>query len=497
MAEELGEVFLVRRRRSRNTARMQSDKPVDGEVADRLIPKPGTLEQCHQVIETLVAHNEQLRDRLVCQEEQMALLQEQVKLNSRNSSKPPSSDGPSRPNRAQRRASTRKRGAQKGHPGAYRKLLPEAQVDAIHDCRVTQVCECGAAVQERGQPWQHQVFDAPAVKARVDEYRLYSGVCTGCGKSHRAALPLGVPSGQIGPRALAIVGLLGTRCHLTQGKTRDLLAQLMGVDFSIGAISQAQGKVALALATPVALAASTLARAAVVYMDETQYPREGTSGNWVWAVVTPKVVSFNILPSRARYVAHDLIGTEPQAVVVSDRYAVYDYIPADKRQVCWAHLLRDFTRIAERSGQPGRIGRRLLGLGYVMFRWRERGAKDFDPVQRRVRAALELGAAQLDCSRSANTCANLIKLWPAMWTFLKHAGVEPTNNAAEQALRGIVLKRKISGPTRSRRGDEFIARGFSVMESCRRQGRDLLDYLHQSVVAWIDQTTPPSLVPTG
>jgi len=76
-------------------------------------------------------------------------------------------------------------------------------------------------------------------------------------------------------------------------------------------------------------------------------------------------------------------------------------------------------------------------------------------------------------------------------------GIEPTNNTAEQALRGIVLKRKISGPTRSRRGDEFIARGFSVMATCRRQGRDLLDYLHRAVTAWIDQTDPPSLVPTG
>lgn len=474
---------------------MKSDEPLDREAMQKSMPKPETLEQCHQVIEVQAAHIEELRQRLVSQEEQLAWLQERVTLNSSNSSKPPSSDGPSRPNRAQRRASTRKRGAQKGHPGAYRKLLPEAQVDAIHECRVPPVCECGAEVQERGEPLRHQVFDVPPIKAQVDEYRLYSGACTGCGKSHRAALPLGVPSGQIGPRALAIVGLLGTQCHLTQGKIRDLLAQLMGLDFSIGAISQAHGKVAQALAAPVAQAASMLNKAPVLQVDETRYPREGTSGNWVWASVTPKLVTFNILPSRARYVAQSLIG--PDTVVGSDRYAVYDYLDVGKRQVCWAHLLRDFTRIAERCGQPGRIGERLLGLGYVMFRWRERGAKDFEPVQRRVRTALERGAAQLDCARTANTCANLLKLWPAMWTFLNQSEVEPTNNAAEQALRGIVLKRKISGPTRSRRGDEFIARGFSVMETCRRQGRDLLNFLHQSVVAWIDQTAPPSLVPTG
>ena len=89
------------------------------------------------------------------------------------------------------------------------------------------------------------------------------------------------------------------------------------------------------------------------------------------------------------------------------------------------------------------------------------------------------------------------KLWPALWGFITHAGVEPTNNAAEQALRGIVLKRKISGPTRSRRGDEFIARGFSVHETCRRQGRDVWAYMQRAIVAWIDKVPHPSLVPSA
>ena len=247
-----------------------------------------------------------------------------------------------------------------------------------------------------------------------------------------------------------------------------------------------------------AQAAATLSAASVLHMDETHYPREGlVSGNWVWGAVQPKLAVFSILPSRARYVIQDLIGLTPQGVIVSDRYAAYAYIDVNRRQVCWAHLLRDFTRIAERGGHPGRIGRRLLALGYVMFRWRERGkstAGQIEALQHRVRQALERGV-EAGCRRTANTCANLLKLWPALWGFITHPGVEPTNNAAEQALRAIVLKRKISGPTRSRRGDEFIARGFSAYESCRRQGHDLLDYLHRAVTAWIDKATPPSLLP--
>ena len=470
---------------------MRSRLDEDGQPEEHAgLGKPATLRQCHEVIEAQALQIAQLR-------EQMALLQERLKLDSRNSSKPPSSDGPAVGNRAQRRSSARKRGAQQGHKGRFRATLDESQVDRIVECPPPPVCDCGEPVHAEGKPVRHQVFDVPPIKARVDEYRLYSGRCTGCGKPHRAALPAGVPSGQIGPRALALVGVLGTRYHLTQQKTRDLLAQLLGVDFSVGAISQAHGKVAEALKVPLAEAAASLPKAAVLHMDETHYPREG-SGNWVWAVVQPSLVVYSILPSRARYVINDLIGKTPTAVVVSDRYAGYAHIDASQRQVCWAHLLRDFTRIAQRDGQPGRIGQRLLGLGYVMFRWRARGmttAQQFEPLQRRLRRALQAGVDQSSCKRTANTCANLIKIWPALWGFVTHPGVETTNNAAEQALRTIVLKRKISGPTRSRRGDQFIARGFSAFETCRRQGRDLMGYLHGAVIAWIDKTTPPSLLP--
>lgn len=457
------------------------------------VSKPATVEECHAVIDTLAGE-------LTSLQQAVALLTERLALNSRNSSKPPSSDGPGGGgNRAQRRASQRKRGAQKGHPGAWRKALPEVEVDTVHDCAPPAVCECGGAVNVRGKPERHQVFDLPpAIAPVVDEYRLYGGLCAGCGRMHQAVLPAGVPRGQIGPRALALVGVLGTRFQMPQMKIRDLLAQLLGIDFSVGAISQAHGKVSAALAAPVADAAASLKQAAVVHMDETHYGREGTSGNWLWAAIQPRLAIYSALPSRARYVVHDLIGKHPAAVVVSDRYAAYSYIDARQRQVCWAHLLRDFNRIAQRPGQAGRIGARLLGLGYLLFRWRERGrttAQQFEPLQRRVRQALERGAAQRACSRTANTCANILKLWPALWGFTRRPDVEPTNNSAEQALRAIVLKRKISGPTRSRRGDEFIARGFTAAETCRRQGRDLLAYLHQVMLAWIDRANAPTLLP--
>jgi transposase len=459
---------------------------------------PLTLVQCHAVITGLSHQVELLRQELAQRDELLAVLQERLKLDSKNSSKPPSSDGPGRGgNRAQRRASERARGAQKGHKGTARAMLDAAEVDQVIDCAPPAVCECGAPVVSGCEPLRHQVFDVPPVRAVVNEYRLYAGCCRGCGKKHRARLPAGVPSGQIGPRALALIGSLGTRYHLTQLKIRDLLAEVAGVDFSVGAISQAHGKLAQALAASVHEAAASLSGAPILYMDETRYPREGTTGNWVWGAASPTLAVYSLLPSRARYVIDSLLGEKPQGIVVSDRYAGYAHIAPEQRQVCWSHLIRDFIRISERPGLAGRIGASLLGSAYVLFRWRATGksAGQFQPLQRRIERTLIRGRDQLACRRTAATCANLLKSLPSLWTFLRESRVEPTNNDAERALRSIVIKRKISGPTRSRRGDEFIARAFTVQESCRRQGRDLWGFLHQAVTAWIDKTTPPSLLP--
>jgi len=311
---------------------------------------------------------------------------------------------------------------------------------------VVAVCACGSQVELAGALQRHQVFEVPPLRAQVDEYRINSGRCTGCGKPHAGVLPPGVPKGQLGPHGLSLVGVLGTRYHLTQRKIHNLLDQLMGLSFSAGAISQAHGKVAVALKAPLAEAAASLCTAAVT----------------------------------------------------SDRYAGYAFIDVERRQVCWTHLLRDFNRIGQRHGLAGQLGRRLLGLGLVMFRKRDMGQLEggtLEGLKRRKRQTLERGAEQGQCSRTANTCTNILKLWPALGPFTTHDALVPTNNSAEQALRSLVLKRKISGPTRSLRGDQFLARGFTVHETCLRQGVDVWDFMHKAVHVCIAKTAPPSLMP--
>lgn len=325
----------------------------------------------------------------------------------------------------------------------------------------------------------------------------HSARCSGCGQHHRAALPPGVPRGQLGPRALALIGTLATRFQMSQHKIRELLADVMGLRFSIGAVSQAHGLVGASLKAPVDEAVCSLAAAPIKHMDETSYGREGQRSHWAWTVVQPRLAVFSVLPSRARYVIHSLLGPEPQGIVSSDRYAGYAHLPPEQRQLCWAHLLRDFRRIAERQGAPGSIGHWLLAAGHVLFRGRHQGRapEAFAPLQRRLRQTLQRGGAQTECRRTAATCAELPKWWPSLWTFLRHPEVHPTNNEAERALRAIVVKRKISGPTRSKRGDESLSRGFTSHERCRRQGRDLMQYIASAITAWISKITPPSLLP--
>ena len=279
------------------------------------VTKPATVEQCHAVIDQLAEELQALRLAV-------AVLTERVTLNSRNSSKPPSSDGPGRGERGGRPGSDRKRGAHKGHTGSFRALLPEAQLDRVLQCLPPQRCQCGGEIVAKGEPRRHQVFDLSAlIKPVVNEYRLHTGVCRCCQRTHPARLPQGVPSGQIGPRALGLVGMLGTRFHMPQMKIRDLMAQLLGIDFSVGAISQAHAKVADALAAPVRAAMSEARHAGVVHVDETPYPGQASKGNWAWSVVLPHAALYSVLPSRARYAFTSLLGQRPAGVVITDRYS--------------------------------------------------------------------------------------------------------------------------------------------------------------------------------
>jgi transposase len=425
-------------------------------------------------------------------------LEERVNLNSRNSSKPPSSDGPGTPNRPSRAKSGKRLGGQPGHKGSFRAMVPQTEVSHVIECfPPTQCNACGSDVEvDDDKAMRHQVFELPEVKPIVSEYVRLRGICSGCGRKHHGALPAGVPSGQLGPRALALVGTLAGQFHLTQRKVQAVLSHIMGIHFSLGTVSQAHGLVSQALDKPVAQLHAELQHAPVCHADETRHQSHKHT-MWMWVLLSNWGVRFRIDPSRGQLAAKLILGNQPGFVTVSDRYAGYNHLAPEQRQVCWAHLLRDFERIAARSGLAGRIGKRLLGYGCLLFRWREqqKDARHFAWLQKRIRSQLQLGGTQTQCSRTANTCANLMKMWPALWTFLHNPLVPPTNNAAERALRDYVVKRKLSYCTRSKRGMEFTERIFSTVQTCKMQTRVAYDFIHTAIQSWIGGVRPPSLVP--
>ena len=278
--------------------------------------------------------------------------------------------------------------------------------------------------------------------------------------------------------ATLLAGVLSSR----QGDSH-----IMVMRFSLGAVSQAHGLVSRALEQPVTQLHAELQHAPVCHADETRHQSHRHT-LWVRVRASDWGVRFRIDPSRGQAAAQLILGGQPSFITVSDRYAGYNHLLMAQRQVCWAHLLRDFERIAQRSALPGRIGQRLLGYGYLLFRWREqdKDARHFAWLQQRMRLQLEQGSAQTQCSRTANTCSNLLKMWPALWTFLDNPLVAPTNNAAERALRDYVIKRKLSYCTRSKRGMEFTERIFSTVQTCKMQAR----------VAYVINCRPPFQRPT-
>jgi len=465
-----------------------SQGPLSTPIASEL---PDTVADCHTLIGELLQAQAAMQQRL-------AELEERLKLNSRNSSKPPSSDGPGSAGKAgpHKPKSGRKRGAQPGHKGHHRAMLDASELDQIVDCPPPSVCQCGGSMHPHGKPLCHQVFEIPPLRPIVTEYRRHGSVCGHCGQHAQGALPPGVSGGQLGPRAVALVGTLASQFHLSQHKIRTLLQQVFGLQFSIGTISAAHGTVAEALARVCQDIREAMVKESVKHADETTHQSHGYR-MWLWAMVCSWGAVFQIQASRGQQAAKKLLGDTVQGTLVSDRYVGYNWIDLAQRQACWSHLLRDFRRIAGRQGLPGVLGRSLLAMGLLMFRYRHEGRAraDYLPLQARIKRVLKRVADQAHCSRSANTCANLLKLWPALWRFLDCPEVEPTNNQAERAIRGVVIRRKISYVTRSGRGLRFVERAFAVAYTCGRQGKVFFDVLCQSVTAAFSNQPAPSLVP--
>ena len=257
-----------------------------------------------------------------------------------------------------------------------------------------------------------------------------------------------MPTDQLGPRVLTLVGSLGTRDPLSQHTIRELLAD--SAAWTSASARSRRSTASSARPWP-RRCAKRLPAAPILLMAETRGPRKAPAAAGCGGAITPTLAIYGPLPSRGRYVIDSPLDEQSRGIVISDHYPGDARIATERRLLCWPYLIRDSARISERAGRPGRIDASLLGSAYVLFRWRTAGrpAEQCAPLQRRLQRTLIEGRDRTACRRTAGTCANLLRAWPSLWTFLREPRVATTNNEAERALRAMVIKREISGPTRA------------------------------------------------
>ncbi|HMB03655.1 MAG TPA: IS66 family transposase [Isosphaeraceae bacterium] len=436
-------------------------------------------------------------------EQRIADLEERLNKNSTNSSKPPSSDPPSVKRRPPAAPSGKRRGGQPGHHRHTRPLVPPEQVHETFDCKPAHCRRCGHGLAgEDPQPLRHQVAEIPPVQPVVTEYRLHRLHCPQCGTSTCGAVPPGVPTGAFGPRLHAVLSLLAGGYRLGQRPIQQIARDLFGLSVSLGMIAKSRRQTAVVLERPVAELRQHVQQAEVVHIDETSW-REDKAKAWLWVALTPLVTVFTIAATRCGGVARQILGEVARRVIVSDRFSSYGWI--EVRQFCWAHLRRDFQAMIDRGGEAAEVGRRLLEHSNKLFHWWHRvrdgtmarsTLKGYtDPLRWAVRKDLRRGA-ECSCAKTAATCRELLAGEAHLWTFLRVEGVDPTNNAAERALRHAVIWRKTSGGTEGGSGSPFVERMLSVVATCRQQGRNALEYLTACHEAPLLGHPAPSLLPT-
>ena len=429
-------------------------------------------------------------------------LEARVNLNSSNSSKPPSSDGPHVKPAPPRKPSGKRRGGQPGHPKHSRPLLPP---DQIVELRADTCGGCGAPLSgDDPAPLIHQVIEIPPPpKPEVTEYRCHRRRCPHCQHITCPPLPADARCGY-GPRVQAIAALLSGGFRLGKRGVSRLLGDLSSVPISPAAVCKLQHRTAAALEPIVAEAhAHVVGRNANV--DETSWV-EGRKSAWLWTAVTQCVTVFLLRPSRARVVLGELI-PGPLGLLTTDRLNVYDYLDKDKHQLCWAHLRRDFQAMIDRKDEGSPIGEGLLECADKLIEnWKRvrdgtlsREAFRGGPLAEIMATFNAHVAKGPDCAskKTRYTCYELGQLGNSLWRFAWIEGVEPTNNAAERALRHAVCWRKMSYGTDSALGSRFVERISTVIESCRQQSRHLLSYLMEAIQAARNGTTAPSLIPAA
>jgi hypothetical protein len=299
------------------------------------------------------------------------------------------------------------------------------------------------------------------------------------------------------------------------------MSDFFGVKMSLGTVNRLRNEASVALSLAVEQAKTYIQSAPMVNADETGFSQGNTDGKnprgkkaWLWVAVTPLIIYFQVTLSRCTSSAMDLLGENFAGILGSDRYGSYNWVDVKRRQLCWAHLKREFQKIAERSGASRQVGRNLMAQEKKLFRlWRRVrdgtvSRKEFQllvsPIRSRVQeiltetAGFEIGSREkTPWAKTVRTCRQLLKVETALWLFVEVSDLEPTNNSAERAIRPAVLWKKTSFGSQSENGSIFVARMLTVVSSLRLQNRSVLEFIRETITVHRQGIFKPSLIPTA
>lgn len=436
---------------------------------------------------------------------QIVELQARLDQNSQNSGKPPSSDPPfKRPPKKAKTKSGQPKGGQLGHPQHTRSLLPTEEVDHHQAWWPTECEQCHAPLRssdQLGEPVRQQVWEIERVRAQVTEHQFYTCECSGCGKLTRHPQPPTVPVGNFGPHLTSTIATLHGRYRLSLREVQALAQDLWQVEISLGAVADSCHKVSQALEEPYQAAQQHLQASPQTNVDETSWYKGGERA-WLWVAVSAVAVVFMVAKSRSRASFKALVGEHYSGVVGSDRYNAYYSLEASRHQLCWAHLIRNLRGLGERAGPAKSWSEACLALTNELFKlWHEFKATEagmsraelaqrMEPIRAGFKQQLEEGQ-RLEDGKVKTFSTQLLKFEKRLWVFVSVARVEPTNNQAERALRPAVIWRKTCYGSQSEQGCRFVERMLTTSATCQVQGRNLLDFVSESLKAhWSGQPAP-------
>jgi len=459
----------------------------------RLAGRVATLEK--QLAEALA--------RIAQLEQQLAA----ARKDSSTSSKPPSSDivKPKKP--PQKGGKKRRRGGQPGHKRHQRPPFPPEDVDEFVSYTLDACPDCGGTlVRSRRPPQVLQQVETPARPVTVTEHQGLAYWCPHCRTFHYAPLPEAVvKAGLFGPQLTALVAFMKGVCHASFSTIRKFLRDVVRVPISRGYLAKLIRKVSDSLAKSYAELFERLPGEPVLNIDETGHKENGEKF-WTWCFRAQLYTLFRIDKSRGSKVLVEVLGKEFEGVLGCDYFGAYRKYMREFDvlvQFCLAHLIRDVKYLLTLPGRDDQAyGRRLRAALRELFAVIHRRDKLTGVGFQRVLEAARRGVMKVATTRVPDTkhARNLAKRFrqhgEAYFRFITTPGIEPTNNLAEQAIRFVVIDRKVTQGTRSEAGRRWCERIWTVIATCAQQGRSVFRFLLDSIQAHLCGVPPPSLLPS-